>query len=109
MGKREIDPKSRDYEFSEIEPDERFVQTAKEFWVTIGTFCVFTVLMIMNLYMMNGPDPQHYTYVFGFPLWIFCQFCLLIGMVVAVILITTFVYRDMDITEHGTVKPREKK
>lgn len=49
MGKREIDPKSRDYEFSEIEPDERFVQTAKEFWVTIGTFCVFTVLMIMNL------------------------------------------------------------
>ena len=41
MKKREIDPNSRDYEFSEIEPDERFVQTAKEFWVTIGTFCVF--------------------------------------------------------------------
>ena len=51
MRKREIDPNSRDYEFSEIEPDERFVQTAKEFWVTIGTFCVFTVLMILNLYM----------------------------------------------------------
>lgn len=56
MRKREIDPNSRDYEFSEIEPDERFVQTAKEFWVTIGTFCVFTVLMILNLYMVNGPD-----------------------------------------------------
>ena len=109
MKKREIDPNSRNYEFSEIEPDERFVQTAKEFWVTIGTFCVFTVLMILNPYMVNGPDPQHYTYVFGFPLWIFCEICILIGMVVAVILITTFVYRDMDITERGTVKPREKK
>ena len=97
MRKREIDPNSRDYEFSEIEPDERFVQTAKEFWVTIGTFCVFTVLMILNLYMVNGPDPQHYTYVFGFPLWIFCEIC------------TTFFYHYMDITEHGTVKPREKK
>lgn len=41
MRKREIDPNSRDYEFSEIEPDERFVQTAKEFWVTIGILCLY--------------------------------------------------------------------
>ena len=109
MGKREIDPKSRNYEFSEIEPDERFVQTTKEFLVTIGAFCVFTVLMILNLYIINGPDAQHYKYILGFPVWIFCLICLLIGMVIAVLLITTFVYRDMDITEHGTVKPREKK
>ena len=100
MGKREIDPKSRNYEFSEIEPDERFVQTTKEFLVTIGAFCVFTVLMILNLYIINGPDAQHYKYILGFPVWIFCLICLLI---------TTFVYRDMDITEHGSLKPREKK
>ena len=37
-----IDPDSRDYDLKSIEPDERFTQTTKEFWITLGTFLVFT-------------------------------------------------------------------
>ena len=50
MERKKIDPNSRDYNFSDIEPDERFVQTTKEFWITVGVFGVFTLLMMVNLF-----------------------------------------------------------
>jgi len=106
MEKKKIDPMSRDYDFADIEPDERFVQTTKEFWITLGVYGVYMVLMIGNLYLING-DPANYTYVLGFPLWIFIQICILVGMVASVLLVTTFVYRDMDVTPHGKIKPRK--
>ncbi|MCC8027090.1 MAG: YhdT family protein [Clostridium sp.] len=109
MEKGKTDPESRDYKFSDIEPDERFTQTFKEFWITMGVFAVFMVLMIWNLYMVNGYDVSNYTYVFGFPLWIFLEICILIGMVIAVLLVVTFVYKDMDITPHGKIKTRGRK
>ncbi|RHP48018.1 MULTISPECIES: YhdT family protein [unclassified Clostridium] len=104
-----IDPNSRDYNFSDIEPDERFTQTRKEFWVTLGTYLGFMVLMIGNLYLVGDTDPANYTYVLGFPLWIFLEICILIGMVIAVLLVVTFVYRDMEVTPRGSLKPRQKK
>ena len=51
-----IDPDSRDYDLKSIEPDERFTQTTKEFWITLGTYLVFMVLMIANLYLVGGKD-----------------------------------------------------
>lgn len=51
----------------------------------------------------------HYKYVFGFPLWIFLEIVILVGMVVAVELVVTFVYRDMDVTPTGKLKPRRRK
>ncbi len=109
MENKKIDPESRDYNFSDIEPDERFTQTTKEFWITIGVFAVFTVLMMVNLFVVNGKDVSNYTYVLGFPLWIFVELCILIGMVIAVVLVVSYVYCDMDITPHGKLKPRGKK
>ncbi|MCI8743285.1 MAG: YhdT family protein [Lachnospiraceae bacterium] len=106
MEKRTIDPMSRDYDFSEIEPDPRFVQTGKEFWITLGVYGVYMVLMIGNLFLVNG-DPAEYTYIMGFPLWIFLQICILVGMVVSVLVVTSFVYQDMDITPHGQIRPRK--
>ena len=49
-----IDPDSRDYDLKSIEPDERFTQTTKEFWITLGTYLVFMVLMIANLYQSTN-------------------------------------------------------
>lgn len=109
MENRQIDPNSRDYHFSDIEPDERFTQTTKEFWITVGVFAVFTILMMFNLFVINGNDVSNYTYVLGFPLWIFVEICILIGMVIAVVLVVSYVYCDMDITPHGQLKPRDKK
>jgi uncharacterized membrane protein YhdT len=67
--------------------------------------------MILNLYTLGAQDPSNYVYVLGFPLWIFVEICLLIGMVAAVLFVVTFVYRDMDITPKGKLLPRgnEKK
>lgn len=108
MEQKKIDPNSRDYQFSDIEPDERFVQTNKEFWITLGTYVVFMLLMMANLFLVGGYDVSKYTYVLGFPLWIFLEICILVGMVAAVLLIVTFVYRDMDITPRGALKPRKQ-
>lgn len=105
MERKKIDPNSRDYNFSDIEPDERFVQTIKEFWITVGVFGVFTLLMMVNLFVINKID----AFVMGFPLWIFVEICILIGMVIAVVLVVSYVYRDMDITPHGKLKSKGKK
>lgn len=104
-----IDYNSRDYNFSDIEPDERFTQTTKEMLITFAVYGVYIVLMMANLYLVGGYDVSKYTYVFGFPLWIFLQICILIGMVISVELVTHFVYRDMDITPRGKILPRKSK
>ncbi len=109
MSGKNIDPKSRDYSFDDIEVDERFARTTKEFWITLGVYAVFTALMILNLYTLGAQDPSTYVYILGFPLWIFVEICLLIGMVVAVLLVVTFVYQDMEISPKGKLLPKGKK
>ena len=37
------------------------------------------------------------------------EICILIGMVIAVVLVVSYVYRDMDITPHGKLKSKGKK
>lgn len=105
MDNKKIDPKSRDYNFSDIEPDERFVQLTKEFWFTMISFGIFIVLMIANLYIVSKSSAM----VLGFPLWIFFLICLLIGMVIVVLLVCDHVYKDMDITPKGSIKSKDKK
>ena len=95
MDNKQIDPMSRDYDPASIVPDERFTQTAKEFWITMLTYSVFVLL---------GADPSKYTYVLGMPLWIFLEILIIIGMVVAQELIATFVYKDMDVTPRGSIR-----
>lgn len=104
MDKKNIDPNSRDYNFSDIEPDERFTQTFKEFLITAVTYIIFAFLMIVNLFVVGSTPPEEYTYVLGLPLWIFLEIVILIGMVIAEEIIVTFVYKDMDVTPKGNIK-----
>ncbi len=104
MNKTKIDPNSRDYDLSSIEPDERFTQTFKEFLITAGTYIVFAALMIINLFTLGSTPVEEYTYVFGIPLWIFVEILILVGMVVAEELIVSFVYKDMDVTPNGSIR-----
>lgn len=99
----EIDINSRDYDFKDIEPDPRFGQTTKEFWITMVVYVVFAALMIANLLLVNGSK----TLVLGFPLWIFLEILIIIGFVAAVIVLATYVYKDMDITPDGEIYGRE--
>ncbi|MCB6415778.1 YhdT family protein [Dorea acetigenes] len=111
MGKTEeihiIDDKSRDYNIKDIETDPRFTQTTKEFWITLGVYVAFAALMIANLLILNGNK----SLVLGFPLWIFMEILIIIGFVAAVIILSTYVYKDMDITPSGEIykKPKKKK
>lgn len=98
MKKSDIDLESRDYSFDSIEDDPRLKRTTKEFFITILVYAIYTALMILNLYIFGNKNPAEYKYILGFPLWIFNLICLLIGMVVTVELITTHVYKDMDIS-----------
>lgn len=102
---KEIDENSRKYSFKEIEEDPRFRQTTKEFWITMGVYVVFAALMIANLLLLNGNN----TLVLGFPLWIFLEILIIIGFVVAVIVLATYIYKDMDITPEGEIYGRENK
>lgn len=101
----EIDESSRDYDFDIIETDPRFKQTTKEFWITLGVYLVFAALMIANLLFLNDSKIQ----VFEFPLWIFIEILIIIGFVAAVIILSTYVYKDMDITPTGKIYEKEKK
>lgn len=101
----EIDESSRDYDFDIIETDPRFKQTTKEFWITLGVYLVFAALMIANLLFLNDSKIQ----MFEFPLWIFIEILIIIGFVAAVIILSTYVYKDMDITPTGKIYEKEKK
>lgn len=101
---RKIDATSRDYDLRDIEPDPRFRQTTKEFWITMGVYVGFAVLMIANLLLLHGSK----VLVLGFPLWIFLEILIIIVFVVAVVILTTYVYKDMDITPEGEIHPRKQ-
>jgi len=96
MKQKNINPESRDYSFNDIEEDPRIKRTTKEFFITFGTYIVYGALMILNLFTL-GRHSTDYPKVLGFPLWIFVLICLLIGMVITVELICSFVYKDMDL------------
>lgn len=108
MSDQKVDPESRNYSFDQIEDDPRLKRTTKEFFITIGVYAIYAALMILNLYIFGSKDPSTYKYILGFPQWIFNLVCLLIGMVITVELVTTFVYKDMDITPTGNIHGTEK-
>ena len=107
-GKRIIDPASRDYDFSEIKPDERFVQIMKEYWVVIGVFIVHCAVLIVNLYTL-GADPSKYTYVMGLPLWLFLELCEFAVMIIVCFFIIDHVFMDMEVTPKGKLIKKDKK
>lgn len=102
--KNEIDATSRDYDFKDIEVDPRFTQTTKEFWITLGAYIGFAALLIANLLLLSGSTKK----VLGFPLWIFLEILIIIGFVIMVILLATYVYKDMDITPDGEIHEKKK-
>lgn len=97
VSEKTIDKTSREYDFKEIETDPRFTQTTKEFWITMGVYVTFAALLIANLLLLNESG----VFVLGFPLWIFIEILLIIGFVAAVIILSSYVYKDMDITPSG--------
>ena len=59
--------------------------------------------MIANLLLLSGSGVT----VLGFPLWIFLEILIIIGFVVMVIILATFVYQDMDITPDGELHKKQ--
>lgn len=95
---KNVNPESRDYSFDLIEDDPRMKRTTKEFFITMSVYLIYAILMITNLFTL-GRHSVDFPKVLGFPLWIFVLICLIVGMVVTVELITTFVYKDMELSD----------
>lgn len=66
-------------------------------------YICFAALMIANLLLLSGSGVT----VLGFPLWIFLEILIIIGFVVMVIILATFVYQDMDITPDGELHKKQ--
>ena len=96
MNEKNIDPESRNYSFCDIEDDPKLKRTLKEFWITIFTYVIYAALMIMNLFIV-GRHSADFPKPLGFPLWIFILICLLLGMVITVEVICSFVYKDISL------------
>lgn len=105
MENKTIDPGSRSYDFKDIEPDERFVQITKEVWVVCIVFSIHVVLLLSNLFVL-GADPGSYTYIAGFPLWLFLQLCEFVAIIITVFIIVDRVFMNMDVSPKGKLIPR---
>ena len=96
-----IDPKSRDYDPKEIVEDPRIKQTTKEMIITFCVYACFVILMIFNICVVGHVDPANYSYILGLPTWIFFEICIIILYVVAVNIVTTYVFKNMDLSPDG--------
>lgn len=102
MEKKVIDPQSRDYNFSDIEPDERFEAIKKEMLLVFSMYTIHAIVLIINLFM-NAPNPENYTYVFGFPFWIFFEIVEFIAFIAIAIFVVNHVFVEVNMDPIGGI------
>lgn len=100
--KRIIDPESRDYSFSEIKPDERFLQINKEVIATLILFVLHSAFIIVNVVVGTSGDPLA-SLTFGLPTWLVIQLVEFLVYIVLVFIMVSKVYRDMDVAPRGKI------
>lgn len=91
------DYKTRNYEFSEIEEDPRFVVANKEFKIAYLVWALFTVTTIGIAYYFGKGDPTQYTYVMGLPKWFFLTLVNVVFFIGVISFIVKRIFKDMDL------------
>ncbi|MFP4481197.1 MAG: YhdT family protein [Thermovirgaceae bacterium] len=95
---------SRDYEFSEIEPDPRFLVCRREMFISFGVWFLYALAAITVAYWFGRGPVEEYVYVFGFPLWWFGTMTVVVVFTFIVMAVTKYVFKDMDLTDVGTIE-----
>lgn len=94
---KNADDHIRNYEFSEIEDDPRFLVINKEVKFAYILWTVFAILSLAAIYGLGGGDPVEYTYVMGLPLWFFAYLTIVIGFIVLITYVVKKKFRNMDL------------
>lgn len=94
---------SRDYEFKDIEIDPRFKVCTREMIITLAVWFLYAIISITVAYELGKGPVEAYTYVMGLPKWWFATILITLIFTFVVIGITLFVFKDMDLTDVGTV------
>ena len=102
--KKKIDPNSRDYEFSDIEQDPRFVVCKKEMFICFAIFVVFAVAMLLVVYVVGGGDPAQYNYILGMPAWYFWIFVVCFGTAAVIAVLLDKVFKHMSLESEGDLE-----
>ncbi len=90
----------RNYRFEDIEIDPRFVVCESEMKLTFAVWIAYTIVSVALCYFLGRGEPSNYAYLWGVPLWMAVGVWLTTAVFfVAVILITFFVFRNMDISK----------
>lgn len=87
----------RDYEFSEIEDDPRFLIINKEVKFAYILWIAFAVLSLAAIYGLGGGDPLKYTYIMGLPQWFFAYVMIVVGFIVLITYVVKKRFQDMDL------------
>ncbi|MCQ1530729.1 YhdT family protein [Lutispora saccharofermentans] len=96
------------YDFKEIEMDERFIICEKEMKLVFIIQILFTVLSVAAAYLLGRGNPEDYTYIMGLPAWWFAVISISLIFLGTVIYITKFILVDMDLGDEGTIEEKVK-
>lgn len=98
---------SRDYDFKDIEIDPRFKVCRREMIITLAIWFLYAIISIVVAYELGKGPVEAYSYVMGLPQWWFATIVITLIFTLVVIGVTLFVFKDMDLTDVGTVMKDE--
>lgn len=91
------DDQSRDYDFSEIEDDPRFLIINKEVKFAYVVWITFALLSLGAIYGLGSGDPREYSYVMGLPLWFFVYLMIVVSFIIVLTYVIRNKFQDMDL------------
>lgn len=94
----------RDYEFSEIEPDPRFIVCRREMFISFGVWFAYALAAITTAYWFGRGPVEEYEYLFGLPVWWVATMAVVVIFTFIVMAVTKYVFKDMDLTDVGTIE-----
>ena len=95
-----ISDDSRDYNFEDIEVEERFKRCEYEMFLTYGLWIIYALISIGLSYYLGRGGAENLAYTCGIPSWLFWGILVTTGVFFLVVCyVCTFVFKDMDLVD----------
>ncbi len=93
------DNSDRNYSFSEIEQDHRFLICKREAIISLVVWFMFMFSTVGVAYSIGSRPIQDYTYIWGIPAWYFATIAVVLGFVALVFVLLIYVFKDFELTD----------
>ena len=104
---KKIQPNSRDYDFSDIEVDPRFIVCTREMFISFGVFAVFAIAMLFVVFVVGGGDPREYSYILGMPAWYFWVFVVCGLTAIGISIVLDKLFKHMSLEPEGQIEENQ--